>query len=290
MPVGPAQSVRILLESFPLTAPPVLLLEAVTNVVLEEGWEDHRNFALERAEKWLRRVDKQLRSSLNDLEEVGRPARLAYNSSARDVIQGACFAEPTDSPEVHEQKLRRSRLGVYLQIIRSLSPEEFELLCARLIGLFGVQAPAVTRRVADEGIDFYGRLDGGSVFFPQDLQPTIQKQLSIWLVGQAKQYIGTQAGTPEIRDLVGAVTLGKANAGSTDISAFPDLDIRVSDPVFSLLVTGGTLSSRAWKLLRRSGVVGIDGELLAAFLADRDAGPGADPEPETFRAWLSEAI
>ena len=188
--------------------------------------------------------------------------------------------------ETRSQKERRAKVSLYQDIIQKLKPEEFELLCRRFIEIIGVKDSYVTRSTADDGIDFYGLLKGESVFFPKDLKPTIQKQLNIWLVGQAKQYIKTQAGTPEVRDLVGAVALGRSGAISTDKSPFPHLSIRVSDPVFSVLVTGGTLSARAWTLLRRSGVIGVDGELLAAFLADRAAGPEGELNNESFLAWL----
>lgn len=133
---------------------------------------------------------------------------------------------------------------------------------------------------------FFGQLEGENIFFPDDLQPTIQKQLSIWLVGQAKRYSRAPTGTPTIRDLVGAVTLGKSGSSSTAKSPFPGLRIRVSDPVFVMLVTGGTLSARAWTLAKRSGVIGIDGELLAAFLVDRLRGLGDQPTRTEFRNWL----
>ena len=205
-------------------------------------------------------------------------------------MQGACFVEPKDPPSVAEQKRRRSHNDLYVALIRDLSPEEFEFLCRRLLSFLGVLTPHLTRRTADEGIDFYGRLDGKSVFFPWDLQPTIQRQLSIWIVGQAKHFVRGQAGTPEVRDLVGAVALGRAGVYSTKNSPFSGLRIRPNDPVFAMLVTGGTLSARAWTLLRRSGVVGVDGELLAAFLADREPAIGRFADLDQFRSWLVEPV
>ena len=287
---GPVLIVRNLLSEFPITAAPRDLRSIIRDIVLEKGWEAHSTVALERAETWEGGVQDRMTLELNELQRLGRPARIAFNSSSDELVQGACFVEPGDSPEVAEQKRRRSRLGDYLEIIRGLTPDQFELLCGKVIGLLGVDSPRVTRRSGDEGIDFYGRILGESVFFPKDLQPTIQRQLSIWIVGQAKQYLKTQAGTPEVRDIVGAVTLGRGSAAFGDSPIFPDLKIRVSDPVFTLLVTGGTLSSHAWKLLDRSGVIGIDGEILAAFLADRDPGLGDDPTREEFLAWLGNAI
>lgn len=290
MSPGPFAAVKYIIEQHPVTAPPRRVVEVVADVVLDKQWETHRTFALEKAELWSSRVIARLRQTVNDLERAGRPARVTFNSSNRELIQGACFIEPFDSIEVQEQKRRRSLLGAYQAVIRELNPDEFELLCRRLIELLGVDSSHLTRAVGDDGIDFYGRIRGGSVFSPKDLQPTVQRQLSIWLVGQAKQYIDYQAGTPGVRNLVGAVMLGRSGVISTNESAFPDLDIRVCDPVFSILVTGGTLSSRAWNLLDKSGVVGIDGELLAAFIADREPGLVPEPEPSSFRQWLRGVV
>lgn len=282
--------VKYLLEEFPIESSPKDALEVVAEIVLDKGWVQHRSFALEKAETWKGRVLKKLRTELSQLERQGKPARICFNSADAEKIQGACFVEPNDSSDIRVQKERRLQVSSYQKIVERLNPDEFELLCRKFIEIIGVKDAFVTRSTTDDGIDFYGLLEGESIFFPKDLKPTIQKQLSIWLVGQAKQYIKTQAGTPEIRDLVGSVALGRSGVVSTEKSPFPNLSIRISDPVFTILVTGGSLSSRAWKLLNRSGVVGVDGELLAAFLADRAAGPEGGLDEEGFREWLKEDV
>lgn len=287
---GPANLVAHLLGHYPLCREPRRLVDVIASIIVEHRWISHPNFALEKAEKWEDPVRQRLRKALNELKENGRPTRVEFNSSDSSFIQGACFAEPNDASAVVEQKLRRRRNDFYVALIRDLSPEEFELLCRRLLSFLGVRAPHLTRRTADEGIDFYGRLEGKSVFFPWDLQPTIQRQLSIWIVGQAKHFVRGQAGTREVRELVGAVALGRAGVHSTKDSPFSDLRIRPHDPVFAMLVTGGTLSARAWTVLRRSGVVGVDAELLAAFLADREAAIGRFSDLDQFRSWLVEPL
>ena len=283
---GPKNLVTCLLDHYPLAAPPQRLFDVVVSTILDNGWVDHPNFAAERAEAWSTKVKAQLRVKLNELQGIGRPARIEFNTSDLEYVQGACFIAPRDPPHIQEQKRRRSRADQYHGLIRRLSPQDFEFLCHRVLELFGVRMPCLTRRTADEGIDFFGRLEGERIFFPQDLQPTIQKQLSIWLVGQAKRCTRAPTGTPVIRDLVGAVTLARSGGLSTAESPFPGLRIRASDPVFVMLVTAGTLSTRAWNLAARSGVIGIDGEMLAAFLVDRVTGLGDRPEPTDFCKWL----
>jgi restriction endonuclease Mrr len=108
------------------------------------------------------------------------------------------------------------------------------------------------------------------------------------VVGQAKHYLSTRSGTPEIRDLAGAISLGRAGAYGGVESAFHDMHIRVADPVFALFVTTGSISSNGWRLLERSGIIGVDGEMVAAFLADRGIGPdNADLDKAVFCEWLS---
>lgn len=153
---GPRNLVRCLLGTYPLTRRPRRLLDVVTSTILDNRWADHPNFAVERAESWNATVQKQLRIKLNELQGIGRPARIAFNSSGLDYVQGACFVEPNDPPNIQEQKRRRTRVDQYHGLIRELVPEEFELLCRRVLELFGVRTPSLTRRTADDGIDFFG--------------------------------------------------------------------------------------------------------------------------------------
>src|SRR5437764_355349 len=84
----------------------------------------------------------------------------------------------------------------------------------------------------DDGIDFYGRLRLESLLLPEVRFPGLQKQLTIWIVGQAKHYQAIQVATPDIRDLVGAVVLARGNAYGSGTNKYSDLAIRPCDPVF----------------------------------------------------------
>jgi hypothetical protein len=98
--------------------------------------------------------------------------------------------------------------------------------------------------------------------------PGFYGRLGIWMVGQAKHYKTVQSGTPDIRAIVGAVGLARGHAYSTPDDKYPELKILVCDPVFYLFFTSGTISRDGWRLLDTSGVVGMDGDMVAAFLAD----------------------
>jgi len=287
MKPGPSLVSTRILNTISLDASPRPVVEIVAEIILVEKWSKNDSEAREKAEAWQKAILTRLQQELNILQEMGRPARFAFNSSSQYMIQGACFIEPKDSDDLKDKKQRRSRFADYYQTISALSPHQFEILCGKLIGLLGVERPIVTRTSSDEGIDFYGRLTFDSIFFPHDLSPTIQKQLSIWLVGQAKHYQAIQSGTPEIRDLAGAIALGRASAFGSVESPFVDLHIRVADPVFALFITTGSLSANAWRLLKRSGIIGMDGEMLAAFLADRGISVKSSSfEKDGFIKWI----
>jgi hypothetical protein len=289
MRAGPANIAKILLDSLPLDSKPMNIVDHIGRILIEKGWESNTTNAREKAESWKNQTLTWLRREISSLSEVGRPSRICFNSSSDYMIQGSCFIEPKDSPDVQESKIRRLRSDAFYNLLLDINPGDFEKLCGKLIQFFGVENPTVTRKSADEGIDFFGKLTLESLFFPQDLTPTIQRQLTIWLVGQAKRYIESQSGTGEIRDLVGAVQLGRAQVFGSSESPYPTLKIRVSDPVFTLLITTGRFSANAWKLLNRSGVIGMDGEMLAAFLSDREAGIITDKiEKDAFLTWIKE--
>jgi hypothetical protein len=287
MKPGPSLISAKILNTIALDSSPRSAVEIITEIILTERWCKSESEAREKAETWQKATLTRLQQELNALLEVGRPARFAFNSSSQYMIQGACFIEPKDSEELKDKKQRRSQFTEYYKVISTLPPHHFEVLCGKLIGLLGVENPIVTRTSSDEGIDFYGRLSLESIFFPHDLSPTVQKQLSIWLVGQAKRYQSVQAGTPEIRDLAGAIALGRAGAFGSLESPLIDLQIRVADPVFAMFITTGSLSGNAWRLLKRSGIIGMDGEMLAAFLADREVGMSPSGFQEcSFTRWI----
>jgi restriction endonuclease Mrr len=109
----------------------------------------------------------------------------------------------------------------------------------------------------------------------------------IWMIGQAKHYIQGQVSTPDIRELIGSVVLARGRAFSSESAQYVDMHIRPCDSVFFLFFTTGRMSSRGWKLLASSGVIGMDGDMVAAFLAD--AGVGVRDgrfDEEAFKGWI----
>ena len=199
--------------------------------------------------------------------------------------------EPADSPEAASAKQSMARMGSYVEALKALTPQNFERLCGHFLALLGVQDPEVTTYTADEGIDFYGRLNIDPFLAPDAVYPHFSRQMSIWLVGQAKHYQSTKVATPDLRELVGSVTLAKASAFGSAAEKYSDLSIRTCDPVYFLFFTTSMVSADAWRLTKRSGMVTLDGEMIAAYLSARNVGVvDGHYEPEAFAGWLAQDI
>ena len=284
---GPRGCATIIEATYPLTARPKPIGRVLAEVILREGWAQTLTEAQEVAEAWRDRTLSYLRAHLGAMRELGRPVRYDFNSSSNYMVEGASFIEPRDSPDVIAAKKRRAQRESYQQALGKLSPQDFEQLCKRVLDELGVEKARVTPYSKDEGIDFYGVLRLEKHIFPHDSYPSVQKQLRVWMVGQAKHCLHSKVSTPNIRELVGSVELAKGHAFSSRSDKYPDLTVKPCAPVFCLFFTTGAISLDGWKLLAASGVVGMDGEMLAAFLADRRvANTTGGFDEDVFSAWL----
>ncbi|HVI79259.1 MAG TPA: restriction endonuclease [Candidatus Acidoferrum sp.] len=291
MQPGPSRAKALLVERILVTAEPKSAEQWLIEIALSEGWHLSEDDARESAERWAKQFLSLLRNELNSYGEVGRFAPYSFNSSSEYLIQGCAFIEPLDSPDVRTAKLRRAAFEEYSRALRSLTPLQFEHLCAGVLHAMGVEAPSLTTYSADEGIDFFGRLKLNRVLFADDIYPGIQNQLTTWMIGQAKHYRSGSVSTFEIRDLVGAVALAKGKAFGHVTDQFSGLTVRVCDPIFYLFFTTGEMTSNTWRLLNNSGVVGMDGSMLSAFLADRAIGTSDGRfDPMAFTAWIRSFV
>lgn len=279
----------ILLQDLLLNAPPRPLDELVQDVVREHP--EWNLDPIEKAKAWTPSVEELLRSYWEESLQQGKQPRFAFNSSSSYMIQGVCFVEPRDTVDVREQKRKRLHWQDYYAVLRELDPRQFEVLCSRVLGLLGVPSPQLTPYQGDEGIDFYGRLSLGDLVGHGAIFPIFETRLVVWLVGQAKHYLHTKIATPNVRELVGAATLGRTRAFSKN-DVYPDLRIRACDPVIMLFFTTGEISPYGWALCNRAGVAAMDGEMLATFLADkgiavRTNGPAQEFHADSFVEWVA---
>jgi hypothetical protein len=290
MAPGPAAAVKALGKVLEIDSPPRPAQEWIVEIALGEAWFTSRADAEEAAARWQSAFLTRLRRDHNDLNAIGRVCVYAFNSSSEYMVQGAAFIEEgRDSDELKEAKRRRARVKDYLSALAGLSPTDFEVMCRGILALLGVQQPILTRRSGDEGIDFYGQLRLEDLLQRIEALPDVYRRLAVWMIGQAKHYKATQVATPDIRELVGAIDLARGGAYGGPGARYEDLNILVCDPVFYLFFTTGTISADGWRLLERSGVIGMDGQMVAAFLADQGVGVDADSfSDERLKDWLDE--
>jgi hypothetical protein len=274
MRFGPARITDIILSNTRLDAAPREVRSILYDILVVRCSDGTvSGDPVELTDQYLPRVVARISRELSDCAELGRYLRVSFSSVSSEYVQGACFVEERDSHELAESKRRRAKNAEMLAVILSLSPDEFETLCGGVLHILGATNIKVTRHSADDGIDFYGRLNVGSLIGAFGNARTIHQQLDAWFIGQAKRYVEVQVAVDDIRGIVGSIFLAKGKATGTKLSsALESLKIRPMDPIFALIVTSGFLSSNAWRLVQSSGVVGVDGEMLSELLCERGIG------------------
>lgn len=284
---GPAAALETLSVAVAVDSPPREARDILADICLSQEWVESTSEAAEKGEAWEEGFLERARRQVNELEANGRPSPFTFNSSSEYMIQGAAFIEPADDEAARQAKVRILQESSYANAIANLTPREFEMACGETLRLLGVRDPVVTRQSGDEGIDFHGLLHLEDV--AEEFFPSVRRQLRVWIVGQAKQYPTGVVSTFEIRELVGAVELARGQAFSSENHPYASLLLRACDPVFYLFITTGRLSPPSWTLVTKSGVIAMDGQMLARFLASH--GVGCDDsgsfDPKLLTSWIS---
>lgn len=252
------------------------------------------SFSIEYCEEYADKNFSEIRDEIRQREFAAANDYFGYfyhlkiNELNEEYVQGACFVQKSDSPQVAQAKKRRSRFARLAQYIEFLSPEEFEHFCGRILKLIGVRAPVVSKSSGDQGIDFFGRWHLDDNFANANFPSGVERQLRVWLVGQAKKYGTTKIGTDIVRELVGSIELAKAKAFSSNVDEYASLNMAYCDPVFYCLFITGSITSGTANLLTQAGVIFFDRDLLSVFIADNVDETTCSFSTETeFRTWLS---
>lgn len=268
-------------------AHPRRTIEILLEIILAEGWFAG-SVAQDRAEQWLVRFERRIYLAISNARDNGSYLTFAFNSSGSDYIQGSCFVEPADPIDIETAKIRRSKTLAIYDCCRSLLPAQVEDLCGKILKLLNVETPFVSRRSADQGIDFFGRVPYGEILKPSFLGAGAEKHIAVWVVGQAKHYPDTAIATGDIRQLVGSVELARAKVFVGNADPLSQLTARLCDPVIYLFITTGRFSRDSLELLARSGVLAFDGLQIGQFLADHGIGiSGRSFESGAFHEWLA---
>ncbi|WP_168413080.1 restriction endonuclease [Bacillus salacetis] len=150
-----------------------------------------------------------------------------------------------------------------LEVIKSLSPHDFERLCALYLHFLGSsKRPNVTRKSHDQGIDFVGAIE-------RDLDNKIlAKNMNInrvYLIGQAKHYKEDRVGSKEVRELAGSLLLLKSGNFALLQGIYKGLveNIKAFTPVYAYFITSYYFSQSAKTLCMNSDIMPVDRILLA---------------------------
>lgn len=287
MAAGPAGAADEIDNFVNVVSPPRRAAELLTEIIVAKGWYSGDD-AAERASAWLNAFVRHLKRREARTRELGSFVRYAFNSADDDFIQGSSFCEPGDDPAMVEAKRLRANTIPIAAHFDALSPTDFETLCGGVLRLFGVADPQVSRRSADGGIDFYGQAPFAQVLAHDKLPAGVEKDLRVWIVGQAKHYKSVKVTTKELRELVGSTELARSKvfAGNTD--PLDAMMARICDPVFYMIITSGKFTADSRDLISKSGIIAIDQLQLAQLLADNGIGDAAETlTKDQLLAWLA---
>lgn len=287
-----ANDILKLLDAYiAIDAPPIRVRDLIADIFLKEKWMSNPADAAAEGEKLEAKVITKVEALMLP-NRFGKTARFVMNSVSEDMIQGQAFIEPHDSQSVQDHKRRLGRTDLYVTAFQSIGDGQFERLCAGLLKELGVETPRITPSSRDEGIDFFGHLSLGKFFRPNLIEiPGAEHQFSAWMIGQAKNYGDMQVSTLNIRELVGSAELARSRTFSTRRELrYSDLKVRACDAVYCLFFTTGNISRDAWGLLEASGVIGMDGRMVAQFLAEREVGLlNSVFDNQTFINWVDSS-
>lgn len=284
---GPAEAAKLIPTVVAVDAPPRQTRDVLLHIINQKGWFLGSQ-AEDQAEVWLPRFVSRAQFLITSLLDSGHHVSFCFNSSGFDYLQGSCYPEPSDADHIVEAKRRRANTARIFERCQTLTPEQFEQLSGKILLLLKVDTPFVSRRTADQGIDFFGRVSFGQIIKPSFLPGGAEKNMSVWLLGQAKHYPETKIGTGEIRELVGSVELARAKIFAGTVDPLSELTARLCDPIIYIFFTSGRYSRDSIDLISKSGVLSFDGLQIGQFLADHGIGlvDGAF-DSASFEKWLA---
>lgn len=287
MQPGPVSAFNVIERHVEIESAPRSGKEILHEIIIAEGWFTGEE-AQEKTERWARKFLDRARKFLNKAIEDGDFQPFGFNSRNSDYIQGSCFLEPDDGEEIMSAKRKRANTLKLYRAISNRTADDLELLCVKLLTLLGVTNPSGTPRSGDGGVDFYGYSNFGFILRPEILPAGAEKHMRVWFVGQAKHYDASQVSTKDIREIVGSVSLARAKLYAGRNDPLESFTARLCEPVFSMFVTTGRFSKDSKDLMRRSGIIPMDGPQLGQFLADNNVGLKNERfEQNVFDEWIN---
>lgn len=285
------QIVDLLEGAIGIEGEPRPLLEAIANC-LQTGEGLLEIQALERAERNVGSIAKEIQRRVQTAEEQGKAALLSVVGSTASMVAGFCYVLQTDTPSIAEAKRQRGQVGALAAAIRALTFAEFERFGARVLKEIGASFSQITPHSGDQGIDFYGELSLGQYQSVPLPFVRLTHDVVLTFIGQAKHYPNRSLGPDVVRELVGAASLARTKTFSSDeADLFPGLHLKPFSPVVIFLFTTGSITRGAYHLAESAGVIARSGDQLSTFLADKGVGMlpssgGMVFNYDEFRKWL----
>lgn len=250
----------------------VLILE---HIIVHRGWGVGSEAKI-LARTWLKAFNTRAVKIHNEAIRARTFISFTFSPASESHIQGACYALPNDSDAVKADKRKRANALPMLDAVRALTPRDFEFLCGLVLRCFGVDVPNVSQSAGDQGVDFYGHAGFGELITQTTLPGAVEGPIRVWIVGQAKRYRETKVSTGDLRELVGSVELSRAKIHSAYDDPLKNLEVRLCDPIFYMMITSGQFTAGSRNLIERSGIIAMDGLQLCQFLADHGKGGGVN--------------
>lgn len=262
-----------IVKTFRSDESPRLLHEVVAESAFALGLAADFDDALELADPLLSDIRKRVIESQAEAERQGVAWIFELYGSEDEYLRGASTADPTLGESERQTRARRAHVPLIRAELARLAPLDFETACARILQLMGCASPRTSSPGNDGGIDFYGRLELEGRLDNVSPYGSIDRRVGVWLIGQAKNYPIRKIQTAHVRELVGSVELARTGGA---IHKWPGLSIRPFDAVTQLFFTTGDFTTGATRLFENSGLVAMNGEQLATFLADANIGIEGD--------------
>lgn len=239
----------------------------------------------------------------NVLRELSRrrPEELPFRFGKSDPqrLIGKERVTSRDTPETAHAKRVWAAAEPLLNHLTSISPDDFEVVCAACLVLTGGSEARALCTGDEGGIDFYGRLPvrGPDDAVPSGLVYTTLLPKALLVLGQAKRYpCDAKIGRPAIQLFKGQIDdCVKKYEGNQQPPSHrvPESFYDRGEPCLGVFVTTASFAETAESATAASGVHLVDGLRLAQFLVYHRVGvelgaTGDRFSREAFSAWLSE--
>jgi Restriction endonuclease len=241
-------------------------------------------------------IENSVRHDLQNREPEGLPFRVC--DGGRRLV-GKSRIGGFDNPEVVFAKHAESIAVALLGSLLTLTPNDFEVVCAATLKLAGAREMRALCTGDEGGIDFYGRLEvrpPSQQVPPGILHTTILSNLELLVLGQAKRYsLDTKIGRPAIQLFKGQIgdCLDKYEGNKRPPShRVPDSYYERGEPYLGIFITTASFTEEATESCGASRLALVTGVRLAQFLAFHGVGivqgeAGPQFEVDEFARWLA---